>query len=516
MKVPVARFMPDRSPFTLEASPQQLNVVPTVDGVEPLPGPIAFSPLLGFLTDEYGNPLTDAVSGDYIVSGPDGAALVGEVLLPGTAKGAFYARLADGTDIRIIGTTDALYRVDTTEKTFIDISGPDAPYNVPENGFWSFKQFGTTIYAQNGVDDEQQFDIAADTAFSTNSTAPIAKYLMVTNDRLHRLCLTSNTSEQQWSGLNDPTYNVIGLRGCDEQVQPIGNGITGGVDMSFGAIVFCRNAIRRMDYSGVSQWIYQFSTVSSERGAVSPGSICKIGDDDFVFYAHDGFFRGMAMTPIGAERIDKWFVANTEESARVNMTSALDRKRKVVWFRFTAANGNNWLLGYQWQIDQWLLTDAPLATVFTVETAGITIDGMADIFETIDDIDVPFDSSFWDGGAVELGAITDEGYFAILNGPAMKATIISNQAADEGNQRFFVNSGRLDADTSNASVTVATADVKGAVFRDRLPVTPSARTGKIPIRADGRVFRVTTEIPEGEAWTFFGGIYLVENQAGTQ
>lgn len=515
MKLPVARFMPDRSPFALDASPEQLNVVPTADGVEPLPGPVSFTPLLGFLTDEDGNPLYDE-DGEVIVSGPDGDPIVGEVVLPGTPKGAFYARLADGTDIRIVGTAERLYRVDTTSLTFVDISGPSAPYNVPLNGYWSFRQFGTTVYAQNGVDTEQMMDIASDTAFSDNSTAPIAKYLMVTNDRLHRLCRSDNPAEQQWSGLNNPGYNVIGLRGCDEQVQPIGNGITGGVDMSFGAIVFCRNAIRRMVYSAGSQWIYQFDTLSSERGAVSPGSICKIGDDDFVFYAHDGFFRGMAMQPIGAERVDKWFASSTDESARVNMISALDRKRKVVWFRFQTTSGANFCLGYQWQINEWLLTNASLSMLFSVETAAITIDGLDTIFDTIDDVTPPFDSSFYDGGAVELGAITDEGYFALLNGPNLAATLVSNQMADEGHQRFRVNSGRMDSDAVNGSLTLSTADVKGGTFRDRNPVSPSTRTGKVPFNGDGRVFRITTEIPEAEAWTFFGGVYLAEVRTGLQ
>lgn len=516
MKLPVARFAPDRSPYAIEASPDQLNVLPNGDGVEPLQGPNPFTPLLGFLTDEYGNPLTDELTGEFIVSGPDGDPLTGEITLPSAPKGAIYARLADDTDIRIIGTATALYRIDTAQKTFVDISGPDAPYNVPADGFWSFRQFGTTIYAQNGADDEQMYDISSDSVFSTNSTAPIAKYLMVTNDRLHRLCLGDDPSAHQWSGLNDPTYNEIGLRGCDEQVQPIGNGVTGAVEMSFGAVIFCRNAIRRMIYSGASQWIYQFDTLTSERGAVSPGSICKIGEGDFVFYAHDGFYRGMEMQPIGAQRIDKWFLAITSESSRLRMTSALDRKRKVVWFRFQAANGANWCLGYQWQINEWLLSDAPLATLFSVETAAITIADLPNLFDAIGDINIPFDSSYWDGGATEMGAITDDGYYALLNGPNMTARLVTNQIADEGDQRFRVNAGRGDTDAINISATISTTDYKGGTFRDRNAVTPSLRTRKLPFNAEGRVFRVTTEIPEGEQWTFFGGMYLSEVRTGTQ
>lgn len=515
MKLPVARFMPDRSPFTIEASPEQLNVMPTADGVEPLPSPAPFTPLLGFLTDEDGNPLTTE-DGSFVVTGPDGDPLSGEVLLPGTPKGAFYARVASGVDIRVVGTAERLYYVNTSDQTFVDISGPSAPYNVPENGYWSFRQFGTVIYAQNGVDPEQMYDIVSDSAFSDNSTAPIAKYLMVTNDRLHRLCLAANNSEQEWSGLNDPTYNVIGLRGCDEQVQPIGNGITGGVDMSFGAIIFCRNAIRRMVYSAGSQWIYQFDTLTSERGALSPGSICKIGQDDFVFYSSDGFFRGMEMQPIGAERVDKWFASLTDETARVNMISALDRKRKTVWFRFAASNGANWSLGYQWQLNEWHLTDAPLSMLFSVETAAVTIDGLAGIFDTIDDITPPFDSSFYDGGATELGAITDDGYYALLNGQNMAARLVSNQMADEGHQRYRVNSGRMDSDAVNTSGVISTSDVKGGTFRDRNAVTPSTRTGKLPFNADGRVFKVTVDIPVGEPWTYFGGVYLTEVVSGLQ
>ena len=514
MKLPVGRLSPDRAPYLLEASPELLNVVPTLDGVEPLPGPQPFTPTVAVLYDDVTGELLTDDDGNLLVVGPDGEDLLGDVQLPGDVKGVYYARLENGTDIRIFATSDALYRFDTTNRTFIDISGPSAPYNTPTNGFWSFEIFGSIIYAQNGVDPEQMFDLASDTAFSDNATAPIVKYLMVANDRLHRLCLSENPSAQQWSGLNDPTNNSIGSRGCDQQIQPTGNGITGAIDTSFGAIIFCRNAIRRQLYSAGSQWIYQFDDLTTERGAVSPGSICKIGQDDFVFYAADGFFRGMQMEPIGAEKLNKWFASITEESARVNMTSALDRKRNMVWFRFLTSTGANWCLGYQWQINEWTLTDAPLAALFTVETASITIDGMDGLFETIDDITPPFDSSYWDGGATELGAVTDDGYFALMNGPNMAARIVSNQLADQGHQRFFVNSGRLDSDAEAATVTMATADKKGGLFRNRNAVSPSSRTGKLPLRGDGRVFKITTEIPEGDGWTFFGGVWVTEQASG--
>ena len=140
MKIPVSRFMPDRSPFTLDASPEQLNVVPTVDGVEPLPGPQRFTPAVSYLTDEITGETLTSESGDLLVVGPDGEDIVGEVELPGEVRGEFYARLADGTDIRIFGTETGLYRFDTTNRTFVDISGPSAPYNVPLNGRWSMKQ----------------------------------------------------------------------------------------------------------------------------------------------------------------------------------------------------------------------------------------------------------------------------------------------------------------------------------------------------------------------------------------
>ena len=497
-------FEPDKNRFNGDAMPAMRNVMPVSDGWAPLPSPNPSAPLLGFLTDEDGNPLSPE-PGDFLVSGPEGEALDGAVLLPGPCVGAYFARTDSGVARAFFGTEYAIYEYDFADYLFADVSGPSAPYST--NGRWSFEKFGNHLYAQNGVDLEQFIDLNVGTAFADNATAPRASYIRTVGDFLVRARLTDEPSVLQWSALNDPTSNEPGLYGSDRQYFPEGNVITGLVPMSFGAVVFCRDAIYQMNFALTSEFVFTFSPITKFRGAIAPHAICSIGQDDYVFYAGDGFFRGAGMSPIGAERVNRWFLANTEEAGRVAMTAAADYRRNTVWFRYQDTSGEYKALGYQWQLDRWVPpSDMDFAEMLRAETPPVTIDGLSDIYDSIDDIDVTFDSSSLDGGASEFAGITSDGYFAFMNGAAMAATLSTNELSLNGTNNASVKGGRLLGDALNVAVTVSTAEFGGGPARTRAAVRPTARTRSLGLLADGRTHKFKAEVEAGEEWTTINGL----------
>lgn len=504
MKIAAALFEPDKSRYNLGASRELLNVLPVTDGWAPMPSPSTLTPALNVLTDENGNPLTDE-NGHILVELVGGGILTGDILLPSGSRGGIFVRLANGSTRLFVGTETTLYEFNFTEYSWHDVSGSSAPYNAVAR--WSFALYGTTLYCQNGADPEQMFTIGTDTVFSDNASAPIASYIAVVADFIMRGRLATDVNSIQWSALNDPTSNTIGLDFSDVQPFGEGNGIQGIVPLSSGAAIFLRDEVAILNYPD-SAYVFRRAPVTLYRGAMAPGSICSIGQDDFVFYGVDGFFRGLGMTPIGAERVDRWILSVCDQGAREDMVSAPDFRRKIVWFRVGTTDGSYLLLGYNWQLDRWCQSNADLADMFRLETVGVTIDGLGNLFETFDDIDVPFDSSLFDGGSAEFGGIDSNGALVYLYGDAMEATITTNEASLNGTSRAIVNGGRLDGDAANFSASLATAEFKGGNLISRAAVTPSVRTRFIPFRGDGRVHKVTITIPQGEPWSIFQGIDL--------
>lgn len=511
--VAVARFEPDKSRFNPGATNELLNVVPKADGVGPLPSLQPFTPAVEILYDEVtGDILTDE-DGNPLVVGPGGSALSGEVQLPGTLGGIFV-RLTDGTTALFVGTETGLYKFNSSDYTWEEVSGPSAPYSVAPDCRWSFALFGTTIYAQNFADPEQMFDLATDSAFSDNATAPVCAYLAPVGDFLLRGRLLSNEDAVQWCGLNDPTSNVAGIDFSDIQVFAEGSGVRALIPMSWGCVVLMRDNTQALNLNYGSNYVFTRSILNKYRGCIAPYSACLIGQDDFVFYSQDGFFRGPGMVPIGAERVDAWFVETVDFDKRILMISGADFRRKIIWQRVQMSDGSYRLLGYQWQLDQWVLSDADAADMFQIETQGITIDQMDNLFPTIDDINVPYDSSFWQGGSPDFAAITSQGYLAPMNGAPMAARIATNDLAMNGVFRAFVNGGHALTDAQNFTATLATANYKGGTFIAKSPVTPTSRSKNLSLRGDGHLHRVLIEIEEGEDWTIFSGVDLEAKRSG--
>lgn len=498
--LPVPKFEPGRSRYNTSVTDDVLNVLPVADGYAPLPGPKPFIPAYEILADEDGNPLANE-DDEILIVGPGGVPLTGIISLPGTL-GGIYIKTADNTQIIIVGTQTALWRL-TADNTWEDISGPSAPYDVGIDRRWSFAMFGSTLLAQNFSDPEQKYDIISDSAFSDNPTAPRCAFVSVFGPFVIRGCLVDDVTAVQWSAPEDIASNEAGIDNSDIQGIPEGGIVNGILPITAGFIVFMRDSIHLMRFAPESGLVFVRNLVTNYRGCIAPYSIRSLGQDDFVFYAQDGFFRGLPMAPIGAERIDPWIQETVDYSSRLTMITGTDFRRKTVWFRYMNSGAAPVLLGYQWQLDLWTKSDADLADMFQAETYGVTIDQMDNYFATIDEIDVPYDSSFWDGGSTDLAGITSDGFLAFMNGAALAARIATNDISFNGMTRSFVNGCRANTDAENFTATLSSANYRGASFTAKNPVSPTTRSRFLSIRGNGAVHRILFEIPQGEDWSTF-------------
>lgn len=476
MNVPFALFEPDKSPFG-PASPWILNCLPVADGW-------GSCPKLKEISDA----------------------------LPAECRGAFACQKEDGSWQIFAGTATKLYRLDQTDNTWDDVSrvsGGD--YAVPLNHQWVFRKFGPYVICVNGQDAMQKFNIESDTNFSAvGGSPPIASGLEVVGDFLVAYNIASEPGRLQWSEINDIEGWTVGENLADYNDIPDLNAIQAIVPTAAGAVVCCELGFMSMNAALSTQWVFTFALVTKARGVASRYAVVPIGPGDFVYYSYDGFYRNE--TPIGGERVDRWFSAFSDSSDIINMTGEIDPFRKIVWFRFKTKDSAYYLLGYNYQLDRWCLSDNQITAMMKVGSPVITNDAMDNYFDTIDDIDVPYDSTFWAGGRPSFGGITPAGTLAYQSGANAAATLETAVLELGDGNHVFVNKGRAKTDATEFTARVATAGYDGEPLRERAPVSPSARTRMIPFRANGRSHKFGIDIPADHTWTFFSGLKLNGSQ----
>lgn len=480
--VPFAPFEPDKSRYNSGATPEIINSVPTADGWGPLKGTTIVYGVYYLLANENEAPLLRE-DGNYIIVGQSFDALSGDTVLSADAKGMFACRKLDGTESIFVGTGTTLEIFNRGGLDWGDVSGSSGPYAGTER--WSFARFGQVVYAQNGVDPEQMIDVDNDVEFSDNSTAPVAKYIASVGDFLMRGNLVGYPARVQWSGLNDPTYNTATQRSSDYQDMPTGDEVMGIVPLSGGAHIWMRSALHAMQSALGSGFVFTRAPIDEVVGTSAPYSICSIGQDDYVVYVDTGFlrFKGGGFTNIGEGRVNRWFLANCDQNERGNIVANVDPEHNVVWFAFTDMDGNRKTLGYQYLYDRWCISTLEIQASCRARTFAYS--GQPPIIEE----DVP-----------RFAMITSDRRLAYLVGSNLAATLTTNEL-DFAPDRAFVNSAALISDAQDFTVVHKTTDVRGGAFRTRTAVSPSTRTGRVPLRGDGRQHKFQIDIAAGEDWS---------------
>jgi hypothetical protein len=482
MMIPFGNFEPDKSPFDSASSEYILNTLPVAGGWGPMPGLLPIS-----------------------------------TALPDACKGAVYVQTASGTIVILAGTKTALYRLDVTNYTWEDISGPSAPYNVPDEDSWSFTLFGTQIFAHNLNDDIQAYDIEAAGDFADLAgNPPKAKYSWVAGDFLVLGYLEGayGAKTVRWSALNNPEEWIIGKHGSDFQELPEGEEVMGGFGVPGGFYVMQRYAMQSFPYAPNSNFTFTRTVINPKQGCVAPRSIVSLGPNRFFYLSEDGFFSGAERTPIGAERVDRWFFSQLDPSRIEEVQGAADPFEKIIWWKFIKNDGTSYRLGYDWQLDRWCTTDIPVGEMVALATPGVTWDGLGELYGAINDIDVPFDSRTFNGGRPTFATFTDDNKLAFFSGESLMATLNTADIQIDGLARSYVSSARVTTDANNFTARDGVTDYPGGPLTWSAVSAPNPRNKVLPFRSDGQLHKFQVIIPAGEAWTIATGIDPVAQVSG--
>lgn len=391
-----------------------------------------------------------------------------------------------------------------------DVAGNGVLTDVSKSGGYSpnadsdrfrFTQFGNVIIGTNNNNPMQAYTLGTSTAFADlAASAPLCKYVTVVRDFVVTAFTTESTvaypSRVRWSGINDETeWGSSQVTQADFQDIADGGQIVGIRGGEFG-LIFLEKGISRMSYAG-TPFIFQFDNISRGKGCIAAGSIAQTQGVSF-FLSDDGFYMcdGQQVLPIGAEKVDRWFFENADESAFDSMSAAVDPVRKLVIWNFKTIFAKRQLIIYNFKTQKWTYGDAGSDYISDASTAAVTLEGLDVLSPSIDALPVSLDSILYIGGKYFLGGTLGQNVVT-YNGESQTGQLITGDLNAGG--RSVVTLAKPQVDNGSATVSVASRTLlsQELVFGSQVAADSENR---VSLRSNGNYhrFKVT---PTGDSWT---------------
>jgi hypothetical protein len=465
------QFLPDQSEFNNAGVTVANNVIPAAVGYESMQD---LSPISGAADEN--------IVGMIAAADDDG-------------NTALYA--ADRTKI---------YQYNTTTSALDNVSKA-GNYSTGADERWRFVQFGEDVIGTNFANPIQYIAAYTGSNFADLSAdAPKAKYIAVVRD----FVMTAYTNDPtdgnkpyrvRWSGIGDHTsWAISAATQADFQdIADMGD-VTGLVGGEYATILL-EKGIVRASYIG-SPLIFQFDKLETIRGCKVPGSVCNVGHSVF-FLADDGFymFDGDKSVPIGAEKVNRFFLEDWDGAYAKNMSASADPLRQIiVWsYASTAATSGqpDKLIIYNYALDKWSTASLAVNLVAPIYTAGYTLEGLDAAFGSLDVLPASLDGAIYRGGEFLFAASKDK-KIQTFTGDTLSATIETTEF--EGQKGSFSLVRNIVPyvtlrDSGNATVTAQVSSRNRQIDTYTFGSASSINSDNlIPVRSNGRYHKVRLNI----------------------
>jgi len=416
---------------------------------------------------------------------------------------------------------------DTARLTTTNFIG-GTPLLGADTDFITFTQFGNHVIATNGVNAPQYFLMGTSTAFvdlqtlvtaSGSGTVP-SKFR--TSGVIRDFLVTGNIENAKnrvaWSGINDISTWEAGVSSSDFQDLPGAGGEVVAITSGEIGYVFRQDQIVRMDFVG-GNVVFRFSVISPNRGAVFSQGVCQDNRQVF-FYSSDGFFQinGDEVTPIGAEKVNRFFDADLNKAYTDRISAAVDPFNTLaIWLYPSKDNPNvtglcDKLLIYNYVTQKWSIAKIKASQIFKQFIVVDTVELMDIISADLDQINISLDTSFWTNGHLYLGGINEDFKAAIFSGKNLEAEIETKETELFPGKRANITNVRPIVDATS-NVTIKTRN-KLADAVTTSPSSPMNDTGINPVRQSGRYFRANVKIPAETIWSDAQGVDLIAVPGG--
>ena len=362
-----------------------------------------------------------------------------------------------------------------------------------------FTQFGKSVIICNNAEKLKSWVLGTSTTFAeVSASAPIAKFITVVRDFV--VCAnTLETTQQQyrvrWSAINDETDWVENVNTqSDYQDIPDGGQIMGIRGGEFG-LVLLERSIHRMTYVG-TPFIFQFDNISRNKGCMVSGSVAQYQGITF-FLSDDGFYMcdGQQVVPIGAEKVDRFFLSDASEAEYNSMSAAIDPVRKLVIWNYKSVDATRKLMIYNFQTKKWTYGDANTDYLGEASSGASTLEELDSISGSIDALTTSLDSLLYVGGKYFLGGTYGTRVYS-FTGASLTGSIATGDIDVGANS--VVTLARPIVDNGSGSLSVASRTLLNQSVTYGTS-TAADSENRVSLRSAGRYHRLKL-VPTGANW----------------
>jgi len=270
---------------------------------------------------------------------------------------------------------------------------------------------------------------------------------------------------------------------------------------------------------GDTQFIFSISKVAYDRGSVSEFGYTSIGDT-LYFLAEDGFYAltGANLIPIGHEKVNDWFLANSDIGRR-NLVQCFCAVKPYICWPYHSSSASpmyDKVMVYNWANQRW--TKISILAYLWATTATISLDldttGPEPGDAELDSTARPLDSFAYVGGRPLVAAIDQNGFLSTLSGPNLQATMESAEHHPVPGMRALVGDVYPLSDAAEGVIYNG--------FRERLQdgvqwtqACPIEITGSAAVYNSSRLHRFRQIIPRASKWTHAQGVIADAQQDGS-
>ena len=480
--IKLGQFLPDQPPFQSAGATVATNVVPAANGYGNLPDVLPFS----------------GAANKFI-------------------RGMFAAKDDAASAAIYVGDENSLYKFDATDSGLDDVSKTsDASYSTADGDVWRFVQFGEDVIATNYSDPIQTIQAAAGGRFADlGGSPPKAKFLAVVRDFV--MCgYTDDTDGEKpyrvrWSGIGDyDSWAVDADTQADFQDIADMGAVTGLVGGEYATILM-EKGIVRAQYVG-SPLVFEFDKVQLNRGCKISGSVVSLGRN--VFYlSDDGFymFDGQSSKPIGAEKVNKYFLGRFQSNNSSRMSSVIDPLRQIVVWSYASVDSGDGtpdeLIIYNYATDSWSTANIGLDAMASLFSAGYTLEGLDNISGSLDALPSSLDSSVYKGGEFFFAGSKDK-KIQTFTGENLDAIVETSEFELQAGRSSLINNIIPYVENDSAVSATITSQVASRNSQNAVVSFGTASTlnsdNFCPVRSSGRYHRVRLNLSGN--WTNVQGI----------
>lgn len=478
---------PRKSPFMVTAT----NVLPSADGYGPAPDL---------------NPFSDALPTSDVARG--GAAFLDKSGQPHT----------------FVGSPTALYKL-ASDGSWTDVTRvAGGAYTLGDEERWTLSQFGDNVIASHIGDAQQIFDMTASTEFEDIAGSPAqSRFTASFGSQLVAFNTTTSEAHAIASRVNDiDAWDGDGTGGSWEITFPDGGPINAAFEvggaMWFGQATKWRHIVFVGDEAVIDQEVMAVNS-----GVDVPLSFIPYRGVAF-YVGGDGLYQFNPLaggpTNIGVDKVDNFFTDEFNRAQRHLVSSSIDPLRKLWLLAFpssSAVSGRpDRIMAYYWPNGTWAILAIEVEHLMAAYSLGIAWDDLDDIYASIDDVNRPFDSPLFVGGAPLVGAMTTGEAFGTFDGSNLAATLESGdyQFGRDNAATIKKVTPLIDCtDPTQVSIEIGFRNFLGEAVSYSAAAALNSEGEAFPLRY-ARYPRMRTTVAAGATWTKVRGIETIWASGG--